>query len=815
MRVPLSWLQELVPLHLSVTALAERLTVSGIEVEFVDQIGFHNERIVAGKISAVTPMAKRPEIKIVQVAVASGATVQIVTGAPNIAPSSVGKLVPVALPGALLFDVKQDPPRHRTVKAAELYGEDSQAVLCSAAELGLSKDASEVLFLQAAEPGTPLHKVVTASAQSSTETVFVLAILPNIARCLSMTGVAGEVATLTQVQTKPALVKTKIDFKSGRLDPQVVVRESCPQFRTVLVSGVSVKPSPLWMQRRLISAGLEPLNNIVDASNFVLLELGQPTHMYDADQLPDLKLGARFSKNGEKFLPLGAKSPEQTMTLGEGVLLITSKDKPVAIAGVMGGLETAVRDTTTRVLLEVAVFDLFAVRRSQARTQLFTDASARYSRGVPQDVGPLAAGRLIDLLRETCPDIKVEETGVSTIGEPKTRTLTLEVSAMNAALGTTFTPAEAAKLLSRAFPSTASGDVLTAQVPPSRTDITIKADLMEEVVRIAGYDSIPATMPVDPLPLHPVSRLLEVRHKAIDTLVACGLQEILTYSLTDPKVEQMLGTSDAVPYVTLQNPVTVERRMMRRTLVAGLLETLQTNQKHRSGCQLFSAGPVFLAEAGGKSGLPGEPNRLALAFTGLTEPVSVHTPKPRAFDVFELTGVLGRLFTVLGLHGVRFEPAEHPWFHPGICAKVVLGKKSYGHCGALHPLAARNFGLEAPTFIAELDLDALTADATLIHQVSAVPRFPAIELDIALVVDDARRAQELLDLAWSAKLADLESLTVFDLYRGGQVPSGKKAIGLRITFRAAERTLTMEEAVAARETLVKRFGEKLGATLRT
>ena len=815
MRVPLSWLEELVPLNLSVAALAERLTVSGIEVEAVESFGFLSEKVRVGRVSACVPLPKKPKVKRVTVEVGKAGSVQVVSGAPNIDASSVGKSVAIALPGAIIYDLRSDPPRLREVKAATLYGEQSEGVLCSEAELGLSGKSSEVLVLGAGEPGLPLAKAITASPDSSADTVLTLAILPNIARCMSMAGVANEVALLTHAQASPVTPKTQLTFSAGKLEPRIAEPAACSAFRTVALSGISVQPSPRWVQRRLIALGIEPVNNVVDASSYVMFELGQPTHMYDFERLPDPKLGVRWSRKGERFLPLGAAAPEAALTLEEGLLVVTSRETPVALAGVIGGAETRIREGTTKVLLESACFDLFAVRRGQRRTGIHTDASARFSRAVSPDLGPVAAARVIDLLRETCPQLKVEDTGVWMAQKTAPREVQLDVGPMNAALGTSFSPTLAAELLGRAFAVRVAGDRLTVQVPPGRADITLPADLMEEVVRIAGYDTVPATMPIEPIPLHPPAPGLAERERLVDALVGCGLQEALTYSLTDPKLEQALGGSDSVPYVTLQNPVSVDRRVLRRTLLGGLLQAVVTNQRHRAAQKFFTVGPVFLPEGGdAKTGLPAEPLRVALALSGDSEAASVHNPSPRKVDFFDLSSVLSRALGSLGIFGVRFEKGEHPWFHPGICARVRGADTLYGTCGALHPAAATRFGLEVPTFFAELDLDALLADAKLVRPVAPIPRFPSIELDIALIVDDSRPAQDLLDLARGKSGELIEAVTVFDLYRGDQVPSGKKAIGLRLTFRGRERTLTMEEAVAAREALVGRFAQSFGATLR-
>lgn len=820
MRVSLSWLRELVATDLPADELAERLTMAGVEVETVEPTGYLHPDVRVGRVLAVEPAPGRSDVRRVTVGLGDGREVTVASGAPNLGPGDIGARVALALPGAVVFDPRGEPPRPRPVKAAKIHGIESAGVLCSARELGLGPDHSGVLFLPAAAAeGATVADVVEPGEGAFADIALTLAILPNIARCQSMIGVAREVAALTGGELRLDLPVAEIAFASSDLDPVADDPAKCDQFRTALLEGVRVGPSPEWVQRRLIASGMEPINNVVDASNYVMLELGEPTHAYDADRLPSLKLGVRDAREGEVFRPLVPPPDGPEMTLPAGVLLVTSGDEPVALAGVMGGYDSRVQDDTTRVLLEAAHFDFITVRRSQTAVNLFTESSSRFSRGVDPALPERAAARFVHILKQTCPDLRVVRTGVWTTGEPPVREIDLDVGRMNASLGTALSVEHTVALLEKVgIGAESDGDRIRARVTSARGDVTLPADLMEEVVRLSGYDVLPATMPVEPLSMYVPDPGLEIRTRAIDALVAEGLQEVLLYSMSTPEAEAALhpGAAPDVSYVRIRNPISADRTVMRRTLLPGLLQVTEPNLRHARACHVFTLAPVFLPELGDpETGLPAEPLRLGIVMAGEAEPASLYRNAARPVDFHDLSGVVRRVFDALGIDGVRFDADDRAPYHPGICARVSRGGRVYGHCGALHPKVARAFDLEGlPVLAAELDVAALVADARLHRVVASPPRFPGIELDIAVLVDADLPVRRLMELTAEAGGALVEDVTVFDLYQGEQVPAGQKAVGLRFVLRAADRTLTMPEATEIRDAVAARLERDAGATLR-
>ncbi len=830
MRVPISWLGRHVALDgVSPDALSEQLTIAGSEIEHIDALGALHHAVVVGVIAQAAVVNEA--VRAFQVDVGDR-TLSVVSKAPNLLDAGPGVRIAVALPGAQVFTRKPDGALAlMLVQQRETYGHPSEAVGCSPFELGLGDDHAGVMVLgDAIAAGTPVADVVTVPEDAAADRVLTIAILPNIARCQSVLGVAREVGAIRSAPAALDVAERALDFDPGSdLSPSAADPALCDRFATALVEGVVVAPSPAWVQRRLVAAGQQPINNVVDASNYVMLELGQPTHAYDADALPSLKLHVRASGPDEVFKPLVADDDADPTPLPDGLPLITSGDVPVAQAGVMGGFETQVSAGTTRLLLESAHFDPIAVRRSQAATLTFSESSARFSRGTDPAGCERAIRRILAVLGETCPDLVVRGAGLwapTALTEP---VLQLKVTALNAALGMSFTEDRVVELLERAAFTVArekAGDTLHVTVPTSRQDVEGPHDLVEEVARLEGFDAMPSTMPVEPVPQRPQPRAVVLRRAVEDTLVAAGLQQTLSYSLTSPEVEDRLFAGTAAPperaYTTLLNPISEDRRVMRRTLLGHLVEHVRDNLRHSPSAHLFEVGPVVHPEAStDPDGLPAEPMKVAVIMAGPVAPAGLHAGPARDADLFDLAAAIEGLLSHFHVGELGRVAASAAPFHPGICAAVTVRAPDdpapvvLGHMGELHPAVATAFDLDGRrVFAAELDLQPILDRATVDFHAPGPARFPGIDLDISLLVATDVPAAALVDAARSAGGPLLRTVTVFDLYAGKGIAEGERSLGLRLHVADPTRTLRMEEGEAERDAIVAALGERFGARLR-
>ena len=808
MKVSLSWLGEYFVDPLDAFEVAERLTLAGIEVEQVQAIGVLDPRVVVAQIEAIEPIA------------GSGARLlslradrlrRVVTTLPGL---EVGQRVSLALPGATLFEGAS--VELREIEAGELYGKQSEGALASAADLGMGTDAARPFEPTAGVPGRPVAEY-TAAQGSRADRVLHLSIVPNIARCQSMLGVAREVRAILSSAAKPE-PKVEVPEAGQALDPSIEATDACTSLSVYSIEGVEVKPSPEWIQQRLVLAGMSPINNVVDASNYVMLELGQPTHPYDADRLPSLDLGVRRSRKGDRLLTLQQGESDSPLELPEGVPLIVSNDEPVAVAGVVGGRPTSIHAGTRRVLLESAAFELVAIRKSQQALKISTEASARFSRGVNPELPPVAAARLLQILRESCPQARIVAAGARSLGTPPPRRIALSERALDQSLGVAIGLDQAVACLRRVgLEATVEGDGLVAVAGNARQDIALPCDLIEEIARITGYDRIPETMPVDPIPEHAPDPSIVARESLRDALVRAGLNEIITYSLTSPELEQRLALSHpeqprpaAIPIL---NPASADRSVLRTSLLPGLLEVAALNLRQVSSLRLFEIGPVFLPSDGT---LPDERERAAFLVAGLSAEPSLYDREPRHTDFFDAKAVLEGTLSSLGLrHALSIEPADAVSFRPGAVARVLAGGRDAGAIGAVHPLVLRAFGLEGHSvFVAELELSALLVGASARAIYADFDRLPSIDIDIACIVNGEVTAAAIRDAARGSAGALLREVEIFDVFRGPQIGEGKKAVALRLRLNAGDRTLEMSEALAVRSVVTAALRQGLGATIR-
>ncbi|HWP35149.1 MAG TPA: phenylalanine--tRNA ligase subunit beta [Thermodesulfobacteriota bacterium] len=819
MRVSLSWLREFVELPLAPEELRRRLEAAGLEVEGVETVGPRLDRVITARIEAIRRHPGADRLSLCEVHDGQ-ATRRIVCGATNIKP---GDRVPLALEGAVL-------PSGVAIREVRIRGEVSQGMLCSAAELGLGEDGDGILILP---PDAPLGVPVTA-ALGLEDTVFTLKVYPNRPDLLSMLGVAREVAAVTGQRLKAPALPASQPGEAG-IPVTIADPRDCARYVGRRLEGIAVGPSPAWLARRLTAAGLRPLNAVVDVTNYVMLELGQPLHAFDADRLAGPRIEVRRARPGERLTTLDGVERR----LDPGILVIADAAGPVALAGIMGGEPTEVSASTRRVFLESASFDPVVVRRAAGRLGLRTEAAYRFERRVDPEGCLAALNRACQLLAELAiAEPRQREAALAGGSDvypapPARRTIALSVPKLNRLLG--LAPpldreAVAGYLERLALPVRRAADPerLVVEPPSFRPDLERDVDLIEEVARLHGYDAVPYSVPrLRPAgtPPGPVARLAAV---ARESLVAFGFSEAMSFAFIAPAELERLGLREGDPRrapLVLRNPLSAEMSVMRTTLLPGLLAALVRNVSRGIGrLRLFEIGKVFLPRAG--EPLPAEPTWLAALMAGPREPAG-WLSRPDPVDFYDASGVVEALGRALGVPGLRVapvaDPGETPYLHPRLSARVEVGPEgtaggqgvAVGAVGALHPELLERLDVGAlPVFVLELCLDALVPHAERRPRFRPLPRFPAVVRDLALVLDATRPAAEVLARVRAEREPLLREVAVFDVYEGPQLPPGKRSLGLTFTYQADDRTLTDEEVNRIHGRLARRLAEALGAEIR-
>jgi phenylalanyl-tRNA synthetase beta chain len=876
MKVPISWLKDYVDITLPVEELAERLTLAGLEVGGIEYLGidgadlpWDRDRIVVGHILAVKPHPNADRLVLADVDYGSPEIETVVTGAPNLFPY-IGKDLrdlhlksPFALEGVTLYDGHKSDGSRMTLKGRPIRGIMNRHMLCSEKELGISDEHEGILILDPDAPtGTPLVDYIGTA-------VLDIDLTPNVARCSSVIGVAREVAALTgQAVRYPDYHDLPADSPpvEGRVILETTEPELNPRFCAILIEGIKIKSSPYWMQLRLRLAGMRPISNIVDVSNYVMLEMGQPNHAFDYDVLRARAEGysgpvhiiTRLAQPGEKVTTLD----DVGRTMEPYTILVTDPAGALSIGGIMGGAESEVHEGSTNILLEAAAWNFINIRRSVNALDLPSEAAYRFSRGVHPSQALLGALRGAKLMQQVAGGTIAQGVVDYYPAPPEPIIVDLPVTEVKRLLGIDLSVEEVQGILeslefqcevvrgsgnqeiresgNRAasapdspipdslIPVSPIPDSLRVTVPDHRMDISTgvvgRADLVEEVARIYGYDRIPDTQLDDMTPPQRDNLPLLGEEKARDLLAEVGLQEVITYRLTTPEREALihpLGASPpGEPYVTLANPTSAERTSMRHSLVASVLEVMAGNARHRDRVWLFEIGQVFLT--GENNPLPDEVRHLVIAITGPREPEGWKGADTANVDFYDLKGIVGDLLGGLHVSDIDIEPTQHPSYYPGRVARLRVRGESGGVLGQLHPLVQEAFGLppvdprgeDKPVLVAEIDLEVLSQHIPDAHLVSPVPRFPAIRQDIAVVVDEGVPASQV-----EATIADaggrlLADFRLFDVYRGGQIDAGKKSLAYALTFQAPERTLTDKDAAKAQSRIVKKLEKELGANLR-
>lgn len=832
MKVPLSWLKDYVDITVPIPELAERLTLAGLEVETIETIGlpgaeleWEPEKIVVGELCAVRPHPDADRLVLAEIEYGGPEREIVVTGAPGLlqrrGQSDLHLKVAFALEGVQLYDGHAKGRVIRKLKKTKIRGIPSRAMVCSEKELGLSDEHVDIIYLPDDAPvGVPLVDYMG-------DAVLDLDIKGPFGHLQSVFGIAREAAALLDTPLKRDVVKV-LERHPAKLTPtaefielQIADPDLCPRYSAAFIEGVEIKPSPFWMQMRLRLAGMRPINNIVDITNYVMVELGHPLHAFDYHTLRPRPgedrpaIIVRRAEPGEKMATLDG----EMRVCDEDTLLITDGGGPVAIGGVMGGLDSEVTEETRDILLEAANFDFINIRRTSRYLGLTSEASSRFGQRVDPELTVKAAARAAHLMAELGGGTVLPVIGDVYPGRQPQRVVQFDPAYADRVLGIEVPTDEIARILtSLEFEvSPSSSGRLSVAVPSHRLDVTRPIDLVEEVGRIWGYDRFPTTLMRDELPPQRANPRLQGAERVRDLLVGCGLDEVITYSLVDIEDEGRLRPEGPPPdpgsYLQVLNPLSAERAYLRQTLFPSLLSTACQNLRFNDRVAIFEIGAVYLPVEG--ETLPNEPYRLCVVMTGPREAESwLKGQDPTPVGFYDLKGVVETLLTGLGLEGT-FEPGEHPAFHPGRCAQVSVDGKPVGVMGELQPLVREPFGLPAqPVCALEFDLDRLLTTWDAPRTMTPISVHPPVYEDLAVVVDEDVPAARVRDLIAQTGMPLVRSVNLFDLYQGEQVGDGKKSLAYRLTYQADDRTLTDKEVAKLRGKIVRRLEKELGAALR-
>ncbi|HEX5989196.1 MAG TPA: phenylalanine--tRNA ligase subunit beta [Solirubrobacterales bacterium] len=828
MRVPLSWLREYCDPGMDPAELADRLVMTGTEVERLDSVGpSSGEGFVVGRVLEREQHPNADRLSVCRVDTGDGERT-IVCGAPNV---DAGQTVAVVLPGATM-------PGGMKIRKAKLRGVPSEGMILSAAELEIAEEADGIMVLDdGPAPGTPLSEVLPFG-----ETVLEIEVTPNRSDCFGVHGVAREVHAVTgaRLAADPWAEDAPAEGAGEATDyasVAVAVPELCPRFTARVFTDVEIGPSPLWLQARLAAAGQRPINNVVDITNYVMLLTAQPLHAFDLDKVPDGELVVRTAGEGEKMTTLDGVE----RTFDAETVLVCDRNGPSGVAGIMGGQTSEVSDSTTRVLLEVACWNGTNILRTSRLLGLRSEASARFEKQLHPELTMRAQRIASRLLVELCGAKLVPGTIDVAAEIPAPRTLPLRAARVSGLLGMEISQDEQKTYLERlGFEAEADGEDLEVVVPPDRHyDVTREVDLIEEVARVHGIDEhLPTTLPATGGAIGGLSREQRLRRRAEDALRDHGFDQAVGWSFTDPGEAGRLRIPADDPRanpVLLANPLSEEQSAMRTTLLGSLLDIASRNvARGTSSVALFESARVYLQDPPtGRKAVEVSGNRpvdtLAGQFAGdqpapFSEPhrfagIAVGALTPRSWrgggeaaDFFAVKGVLEALAAQLGT-ALEFAPAEQPFLHPGRSASISVAGSEAGWLGEVHPLACRTWDLDAAVAF-ELDAAPLIAAASLGEEsYEDVTTFPAVYQDLAVVVPDQTPASEVRAAVLAGGGELLHAAEVFDLYEGEQVGAERKSLALNLEFRATDRTLTDEEVAGLREAIKVKLGE-IGGSLR-
>ena len=865
-RAPLSWLREYVDINVPVEDLARRLTLAGIEVEQVITVGSEWEEIYTGRIARLEQHPNADRLKLATVEYGSDKQITVVTGAPNI---EEGQNVVLGLVGCRYLDQHVSPPKWSTLKPAKIRGVQTEGMVMSEAELGLSEEHEGIIVLdQGTTPGLQAREVLG-------DTILAIEVTPNNGRTLSMVGLAREIAALFGGEIRYPSTHWQAEGPLARDLLQVEIEDPdlCPRYSGAVIQGVKLGPSPAWMQRRLALAGMRPINNVVDITNYVMLEMGQPLHAFDYNAVEGHKIIVRRARPGERIITLD----HVDRALDPNMLAICDVEKPVALAGVMGGADSEIgEEGESDVLLEAAHFNSLSIRRTARLLKLPSEASYRFERFVDPNLTVPAMKRAAELMRHLAGG-RICEGYVDNYPRPlEPLRIHFYTSEVERLLGVRIPPSQIAEMLSRLgfvvdAPPNADAvgwdTTMLVDVPTYRNDVTLPADLVEEVARMVGYDLIPETLLEGGLPPQEVNHLLESAERIRDVLAACGMDEVITYSVSHSEELHKLArleTKDAVdhestphyrtwdidrPLVTIVNPVSSKQDVLRPTLLANMLDVLRDNLRARPGepTRIFELGKVFLTRTEGEveqrlielaeervkyprltnwepvpgeERLPLEPRRLAGIMAGYRFPrtrfhLSGDGPDSQ-LGFFDAKGVIEEALRHLHISGVEWTTVDAPLFHPGRVAALRSGDIELGVVGELHPSVIDAWDAPAETVAAwDLDVEALVELMSRGYRYVPVSQHQQVRQDMAFVVDSAMPAATVAQAIRRVGGANVIEVSLFDIYTGTPIEEGKKSLAFALTFSALDKPLSEEEVARLRGRIERTLERELGAKLRT
>lgn len=809
MKASLQWMNEYVPLDLNRPAqeLADELTQAGIPVEEVLSMDPGLKKIYTGKIVEITKHPDADKLQVCQVQCLSEdgeeITKQIVTAATNVA---VGQIVPVAYHKSRLADGTE-------IKKGKLRGVVSEGMFCSVAEFGISSDLvrpEEAQGIYIFPEGTPIGLDIKEALMLD-DTVYEFELTANRADCFSMVGLSREFGIMTNQKALFPVIMVNENGESieGKASVAIEAHDLCTRFTSRLVTNVTIEPSPLWMQNRLRNSGIRPINNVVDVTNYVMLELGQPMHAYDYDCVADHTLIARRAKAGEILTTLDGNERE----LNESMLVIADTKGPIGVAGVMGGLTSEVTDKTTNVLFEAAVFNGPSIRRTSKALGMRSEASGRFERGVNHKYTAYAIDRAAQLLQQICPSCKVSVGVIDVYPEPvEQRTVTFTAEQINDYLGTSIEKDRMIDILTKLeFGITESGDTIEALVPTWRDDVTVMPDIAEEVARIVSYDNISPTIPVAILSSGGMTPKKALTKDVTHYLAHAGLSQIITFSFMhkDGLTNMMLPEGDSrYTAIPILNPISEEFPYMRTTLVPAVIEAAKRNiAQQNKDLWLFETANVYEPKALPLTEVPHErPMACGIMMGKVTE--AVWNQAQRDTDFYDVKGVVDGLLAKLGLTQFDIQPSSESYYHPGVSAHYTVNGVTIANYGELHPQVVKNFDLYGKVYMFEIDLEAVLSITVPPFRYQSFSKFPGTSRDLAIVAPVSVTSGEIVALIKEHGGEYLESVSIFDVYEGEHIEAGYRSLAYNLQFRSMEGTLNDEDIDGAIQAIIDALATK-------
>ena len=809
MKASLQWMNEYVPLDLNRPAqeLADELTQAGIPVEEVLSMDPGLKKIYTGKIVEITKHPDADKLQVCQVQCLSEdgeeITKQIVTAATNVA---VGQIVPVAYHKSRLADGTE-------IKKGKLRGVVSEGMFCSVAEFGISSDLvrpEEAQGIYIFPEGTPIGLDIKEALMLD-DTVYEFELTANRADCFSMVGLSREFGIMTNQKALFPVIMVNENGESieGKASVAIEAHDLCTRFTSRLVTNVTIEPSPLWMQNRLRNSGIRPINNVVDVTNYVMLELGQPMHAYDYDCVADHTLIARRAKAGETLTTLDGNERE----LNESMLIIADTKGPIGVAGVMGGLTSEVTDKTTNVLFEAAVFNGPSIRHTSKALGMRSEASGRFERGVNHKYTAYAIDRAAQLLQQICPSCKVSVGVIDVYPEPvEQRTVTFTAEQINDYLGTSIEKDRMVDILTKLeFGITESGDTIEALVPTWRDDVTGMPDIAEEVARIVSYDNIAPTIPVAILSSGGMTPKKALTKEVTHYLAHAGLSQIITFSfmhkdgLTNMMLPEGDGRYTAIPIL---NPISEEFPYMRTTLVPAVIEAAKRNiAQQNKDLWLFETANVYEPKALPLTEVPHErPMACGIMMGKVTE--AAWNQAQRDTDFYDVKGVVDGLLAKLGLTQYDIQPSSESYYHPGVSAHYTVNGVTIANYGELHPQVVKNFDLSGKVYMFEIDLEAVLSIIVPPFRYQSFSKFPGTSRDLAIVAPVSVTSGDIVALIKEHGGEYLESVSIFDVYEGEHIEAGYRSLAYNLQFRSMEGTLNDEDIDGAIQAIIDALATK-------